>query len=286
MKPKPFYQRNLTALMLIAAFTIAVVAFGFQKPQSSKSPAPPHGVNTDTVPKQKAKEPREKKVRDLDEALEELEALDITVEMEKAQREIREAIKELDANRIRVQAEVALKEIDVQKIQKEIQESMAKIDWSKMKKDLESVQKEQMANLEIEMKRMEKELKEIGPKLEKEMAEMKKIDMGQIEKEMERAKKELLEVEPKLKIELEHAQKEIERAKAELKEFKTFIDGLDADGVINKKEEYTINHENGVLTINGKKQPESVYNKYRSFLEKHKDFTIKKSADDFNIDID
>jgi hypothetical protein len=38
-----------------------------------------------------------------------------------------------------------------------------------------------------------------------------------------------------------------------------------------------------VLIINDKKQPASVCNKYRSFLVKHKDFTIKKSDDDFNI---
>ena len=45
-------------------------------------------------------------------------------------------------------------------------------------------------------------------------------------------------------------------------------------------------HIDGVLEINGKKAADSVYNKYRSFLEKHKKFTIKKDSDDFDIDMD
>jgi len=61
---------------------------------------------------------------------------------------------------------------------------------------------------------------------------------------------------------------------------------LEEDGLINKKEEYTIKHRNGELIINGKVQPETVYNKYRNFLEKHKTLTIEKSDDDFNIDVD
>ena len=78
----------------------------------------------------------------------------------------------------------------------------------------------------------------------------------------------------------------MEKAKAEMKEYKTFVDGLEKDGLINKKSNYTIEHKNGALIINGKKQPTNVYNKYRSFLQKHKKLKIEKSGDDFNIDHD
>ncbi|HEX5652902.1 MAG TPA: hypothetical protein VFX58_07505, partial [Chitinophagaceae bacterium] len=71
-----------------------------------------------------------------------------------------------------------------------------------------------------------------------------------------------------------------------MKEYKEFVDGLDKDGLINKKENYMIKHEDGVLTINGKKAADNVYSKYRSFLEKHKKFNIEKSEDDFDIDVD
>jgi hypothetical protein len=91
---------------------------------------------------------------------------------------------------------------------------------------------------------------------------------------------------PQIEKEMEKAKVEIEKAKIEIKEYKSFVDGLEKDGLINKKEGYTIKHKNGELTINGKKQSPEVYSKYRNFLEKHKSFNITKSDDDFNIDND
>ena len=52
------------------------------------------------------------------------------------------------------------------------------------------------------------------------------------------------------------------------------------------KENYIIEYKKGELFINGKKQPDSVRKKYNDFLKDRKDFTIKKDADDFNIDND
>jgi hypothetical protein len=68
--------------------------------------------------------------------------------------------------------------------------------------------------------------------------------------------------------------------------YKDFVDGLEKDGLLNKKEDYTIKHKNGELTVNGKKVSAEIYNKYRSFLDKHKELTIEKSKDNFNIDND
>jgi len=107
-----------------------------------------------------------------------------------------------------------------------------------------------MSKLDADMKKMEIEMKGLGPKIQKEM---------------------------------ENAKASIEKAKAEMKEYKSFVDGLEKDGLINKKDNYTIQHRNGELIINDKKQPADVYNKYGSFLKKHNKFTIKKSNDDFNI---
>jgi hypothetical protein len=78
----------------------------------------------------------------------------------------------------------------------------------------------------------------------------------------------------------------MEKAKAEMKEYKSFVDGLDKDGLIKKSEGYSIKHKDGELIINGKKASNETYTKYRDFLEKHKKFTIEKNDDDFNIDID
>jgi hypothetical protein len=257
--------------------------------------------DTPKVNKNKNNNVREKKVRDLDEALEELEEVDLknlsvdiqkeiaeamkqvdaakiqteiqkamksvdmekimqevkesmkSVDMEAIQKEIKEAMKEVDAAKIQMEVEKAMKEVDFEKIQKEVRESLSKVDMAKIKAEVEQAQKIDMKELEVEMKKVQEEMKEIGPKIEKEMAK---------------------------------AKVEIEKAKAELKEYKSFVDGLEKDGLINKKENYTIEHKKGELMINGKKASEQTYNKYRSFLEKHASFSIEKDEDDFDIDMD
>ena len=80
-----------------------------------------------------------------------------------------------------------------------------------------------------------------------------------------------------------NARVQMEKAAVELRAYKGFIDGLEQDGLISKKEEYKIEWKKGELSINGKKQPASVVEKYSSFLKDRKDFTINKSDDDFNI---
>lgn len=43
------------------------------------------------------------------------------------------------------------------------------------------------------------------------------------------------ELGPKMQKEMEKAKVEMEKAKAEIKEYKGFVDGLENDGLINKK---------------------------------------------------
>ena len=119
-------------------------------------------------------------------------------------------------------------------------------------------------------------------KMKVEFDKVKDIDMKKMQLDMEKVQAELGKIGP----ELEKAKVEIEKAKQEMKEYKEFVDGLEKDGLINKKDEYTIKHDNDELFINGKKASDATYKKYKSFLDKHKKFTIEKSDDDFNIDID
>ena len=146
-----------------------------------------------------------------------------------------------------------MKNIDFQKIQKEVQESINKINWEEIKV---------------------------------EMDKAKNIDMSKLEADMKKVKEEMKELEPKIKKEMEKAKVEIEKAKVEIKEYKVFIDGLETDGLLNNKEPYTIKHKDGELTVNGKKVSSEIYNKYRSFLEKHKDLNIEKGDDNIKIDRD
>jgi hypothetical protein len=123
-------------------------------------------------------------------------------------------------------------------------------------------------------------------KMKAEMDKVKDIDMKQLEKEMEKVKEEMKNLGPMIEKEMENARVEIEKAKVEIKEYKEFVNGLESDGLINKKEGYSLKHKDGELFINGKKATEQTYQKYRPFLEKHKKFSIQKDDDDFDIDMD
>jgi hypothetical protein len=118
------------------------------------------------------------------------------------------------------------------------------------------------------------------------MEEVKKIDWENMEKEMSRAKEEMEKIGPQIEKEMQRAKVEVEKAKAEMKEYKTFVDGLEKDGLINKSEGYSLKHKDGELFINGKKASNATYLKYKTFLEKHEKFDIKKTDDDFDMDID
>jgi hypothetical protein len=91
---------------------------------------------------------------------------------------------------------------------------------------------------------------------------------------------------PEIEKSMAEAKQSMEIAKTELTGYKSFIDGLEKDGLINKKDSYTIEYKNGELTVNGKKQPAELVRKYNDFLKDRKDFTIKKDNSNFNIDKD
>ena len=236
----------------------------------------------DTIPK---KETREKKIRDLDDVIDELNAIDFKMDMEKMQKELNESMKKLDMKKIQLDMENAMRDVDFQKIQKEIEQSMAKIDFGNIEKEMAKAMKE------FDATKIQKEVQESMQKIEWdkmkiEFDKVKEIDMKKMQLDMEKMQAELSKIGPEIEKSLENAKVEIEKAKVEMKEYKEFVDGLEKDGLINKKEQYTIKHDNGELFINSKKASDATYKKYKPFLDKRKKFTIEKSDDDFNIDID
>jgi len=235
--------------------------------------------NCDTIPK------KEKKIRDLDDVLDELNAVDFKMDMEKMQKELNESLKKLDIKKIQLDMEKVMRDVDYEKIQKEMEQSMAKIDFGNIEKEMAKAMKE------FDAAKIQKEVQESMQKIEWdkmkiEFDKVKDIDMKKMQLDMEKMQVELGKIGPEIEKSLENAKVEIEKAKVEMKEYKEFVDGLEKDGLINKKEEYTIKHDSGELFINGKKASDATYKKYKSFLDKRKKFTIEKSDDDFDIDID
>ena len=177
----------------------------------------------------------------------------------------------IDFGNIEKEMTKAMKEIDAVKLQKELQESMSKIEFEKIEKEMANAMKE------FDGVKLQKELQESMSKIEwdkmkAEFDKVKEIDMGKIQTELSKIGPEI--------------EKSMEKAKVEMKEYNEFVDGLEKDGLLNRKEGYTIKHKDGELFINDKKTSDATYKKYKTFLDKHKKFTIEKSDDDFNIDID
>ncbi|MES1197997.1 MAG: hypothetical protein ABUL41_01845 [Chitinophagaceae bacterium] len=295
MKPTVFTSKPVLLVLLIAGATILLVSWDFKQ-----SPNHYQRSYTDTVPKEKRIQ-KEKKIRDLDDVLDELNAIDLKVELEKAQKEVNEAMKQIDVEKIKMDVEKAMKDVDMVKIQKEVQESIAKIDMAKIQQEVQKAMKEvdaEKIKLEVEksmkdidFQKIQKEVQEATDKvnweeMKAEIDKVKNIDKSKLEADMKKVEKEMKELGPKIEKEMQKAKVEIEKAKVEIKEYKEFVDGLNNDGLINKKEAYTIKHKDGELMVNGKKASPEVYSKYRNFLEKHKKFTIEKSDDDFDIDMD
>jgi chromosome segregation ATPase len=277
MKPRTFATGRSLLLILTVALTVGLVSWDHRQ-----SPGKNQQTFSDTTPKKKS---TDKKVRDLDDVFEELERADWQVDFEKAQVELAEAMKKIDGEKIKLDIEKAMKNLDMTKLQKELDESMARIDFEKIKKEMSEAMKS------VDLSKLQKELEESLSKIDfekakVEMEKLKEVDMKKLDEDMKKLSIEMKELGPKLEVELSKAKEELEKAKAELKEFKGFVDGLESDGLINKKEGYTLKHKDGELFINGKKASDATYNKYRSFLEKHKKFSIEKDDDDFDIDMD
>lgn len=298
MKPGSIRASRVLLALLTIGTTLALISWSHKQASPSFGQYQPA---RDTVPKVK-KVDREKKVRDLDEALDELNNVDLKAEMENAQKEMQKAMKEIDGEKIKMEIENAIKTVDMAKLQEEIQKSMAgmNLDMAKMQKELKESLKEldndkikaeiENAMKNVDLAKIQDEIKESmakvdWEKLNKEMEEVKKTDFSKIDEEMAKVKKEMENIGPGLEKEMQKARTQIEKAKEELKEYKGFVDGLEKDGLINKKEDYSIKHKDGELIINGKKASNETYLKYRSFLEKHPKFNIEKN-DDFNINDD
>ena len=128
----------------------------------------------------------------------------------------------------------------------------------------------------IDLEKMQKELKE----------SFEKIDFEKLKTELQKAKLEMEKLGPQIEKDMSKAKVEVEKAKTTLREFKTFVDALDKEGLISKKDGYSLQHKDGELFINGKKASRETYNKYREFLQKHKEFEINQDEDGFDFDND
>ena len=238
-----FVYVGIIALTFLLAFSLTA--------WNQSAPAQ-HRTHTDTTPRR-----GDQKIKNIDEAIAELDKAMLhmdaelkkplppvpPMDMEKMKAEIDKALKDIDPEKMKAEMQKALKDLDETKLKLELQNSTTKVDFEKMRAELEKLKT-------VELPKIEAQMKDIQPRIEESMKKAK-VSM--------------------------------EKAKKEMQEYKGFIDGLAKDGLIDKDANYKIEHENGQLKINGQTQPADVYNKYKTFLQKQKEFTITKDGDGFNI---
>jgi hypothetical protein len=236
----------------------------------------------------------DKQLKQLDEAQDQIERLK-QKDWDKMQRDIEESVRNIDIQKIQQQAIDAVQKIDFEKINSQIQASLQKIDFEKIKlqldKSLESISK---IDREAINKQLDEAQRQVKGALEKEewTSELKKAQiikkeeldkqMANVKKEMEKVREELKQQKFDMKKELEKARADIDKAKDEVKGYQQMIYDMEKDGLLNSKEDYSIDYKSGDLYINDKKQPADVTDKYKKYFKKNK-IAIKKQNGDIQI---
>ncbi|MGZ5255629.1 MAG: hypothetical protein ACXWCT_14555, partial [Flavitalea sp.] len=99
---------------------------------------------------------------------------------------------------------------------------------------------------------------------------------------MEKAKQEMKENKFDMENEIKNAKVEIENARKDLLGYQEMVYAMEEDGLLSTKQDYTIEHRNGEIIINGKPLNEASANKYKKYF-KNKDLVIKKKDGKINI---
>jgi CBS-domain-containing membrane protein len=102
MNSKPVALRYFLPIAIVTCFSIILLSWAGKKqtPQQKSEQS-----ITDTVPKNKA----DKKIRDLDDVLDELDRAELKVDMEKVNEQLKEAMKQIDMAKIQMEIDKALK---------------------------------------------------------------------------------------------------------------------------------------------------------------------------------
>src|SRR6185436_17481512 len=93
--------------------------------------------------------------------------------------------------------------------------------------------------------------------------------------EIARVREDMKSQKLNFKIEMDKAREEVNKAKEEMKGYQEMIYEMEKEGLLNTKEDYSIEYKAGDLFINDKKQPQSVTDKYTPYFKK-KNIAIKK----------
>lgn len=240
--------KSVKPLVVIGFLFISLAFISWQSADTipSKKEHRQSTVNDTTQPRKSAMANDDSRVEDIDKAMnnmdKELQKMDIE-------------LKKMDFSRIEKEVNEAMARIDLAKIKIETENAMKNVDWNKIKVDVDKAMKEVQENM-----------KELNS--EKFKAEMEKV----------KTKVDVEKIKAEVKNKMNETKKEMEKVKAELKNMHDFTNALEKDGLIDKKKGYDIKVKDGALFINGQKQPDDVYQKYKQYYKKDK-FSLSSDGD-------
>jgi hypothetical protein len=297
-------HQSLTRWGGLATLTLAgIIALLAFKNSPQQKPAIANQAQ-DTIPAKRNKITREdvndrrdldKELRQLDNAQENIDRLK-EKDWKEIERTVEESIRNIDLEKIQQQVEQAVRLVDYEKINRTVQEALQKIDFDKIQRDIDrslaevkNVDKEEIRQ-EIEKARLQ--VKEAMEKEEwkEDMKKTQKHSKEEVKKELENAKKELARVKEDMKHqkmdfkkELDKAKVDIDKTRTALKDYQEMIYDMEKEGLLNTKEDYTIEYKDGDLFINDKKQSSDITGKYKKYF-KQKKIAIKKVDGEMKID--
>ena len=242
------------SLAIIIPLCLVVMAFQDSSTNNQRKqptlfdtiPTLPHEFDIDTKEVDKA-------MKDLDINMKNLGNSFKDIDFQKISKQVQESLSKINFDKIRAEINHSMKSIDMEKIKAEIEKSLKDIDTDKINAEIKKAVKEATASINS---------KEIRKALEN----VKKIDFDKLKEEMNNVKKDLEQNKIDIQLQLEKAKEEIKKANRKLTNIKEITNEMEKDGLINRKEGYSIEFKDRELLINGKIQPQEVTEKYRKYF--------------------
>lgn len=268
--------------ILLACFLIVVIsAIAWQTDDKNKKDKSTYKYEQrdTTVPKRYDYDSNEFRMKDLDLSMKDLDnslkelnlnLKDLHINISET---IKDALADIDFDQITKDIDIEIKKVDVEKIKREVEKELKEIDVEKIKLEIDK----ELKNVDFE-----KINKEVQESLKEAQQQLKQIDKQKLQKEMKELQLKLNNSEFKDELDnaLKNAQKEIDKAKQELRDLKDFTTALEKDGLVDRKNGYTIEWtKDGDLIINGKTQPKEISDKYSRYYKKD-GYKIKIRPDD------
>ncbi len=160
---------------------------------------------------------------------------------------------------------LALAGIDFAKIGKEASDAVNKIDWKELQNTINTSIKEAQEQVKnIDWGKINVEIKQAQEEVNRELKN--ELGDGKLQKIIDDAMK--------------NANEGLGEARQELRNWKDFTNGLEQDGLIDKKKGYKIEWKSdGSLYVNGNKQPKETADKYHKYC-KEGGYTISNDGNE------